>query len=96
MLKGKTGKLDLCSKVCISLGYPKGTRGGLFYSTQDNKVFVSTNAVFLEHNYMTNFKHISKIVMEELFADEICPIPKVVVEQERKETSDQDQSLPPP
>ena len=29
---------------------------------------------------MTNFKPISKIVLEELLANEISPIPKVVVE----------------
>ena len=95
VLKGKTRKLDPRSEVCMFVGYPKGTRGGLFSSTQDNRVFVSTNVVFLEHNYMTNFKLRSKIVMEELLADEINPIPKVV-EQERKETNDQDQSLPLP
>ena len=67
------------------VGYPIGTRGGLFFSTQDNKIFVSTNAVFLEHNYMTNFKPRSKVVLEKLLAYEISPIPKVVVEQERKE-----------
>ena len=96
MLKGKTGKSDPRSKVCMFMGYPKGTRGGLFYSTQDNKLFVSTNVVFLEHNYMKIFKPISKIVLEDLLADEISPIPKVVVERERKETNDQDQSLPLP
>ena len=84
VLKGKTGKLDPHSKVCMFVGYPKGTRRGLFYSTQDNKVFVSTNVVFLEHNYMKNFKTISKIVLEELLVDEIRPISKVVVEQEEK------------
>ena len=40
VLKGKTGILDPCLEVCMFMGYPKGTRGGLFYSTQDNKVFV--------------------------------------------------------
>ena len=62
VLKGRTGKLEPRSKVCIFVGYPKGTRGGLFYSPQDNKVFVSTNATFLENNYMTNFKPRSKVI----------------------------------
>ena len=52
------------------VGYPKGTRGGLFYSAQENKVFVSTNATFLEYNYMADFKPRSKVVLEELLADE--------------------------
>ena len=51
VLKENTGKLEPRSKVFTFVGYPKGTRGGLFYSPQDNKVFVSTNATFLEHNY---------------------------------------------
>ena len=63
------------------VGYPKGTRGGLFYSAQDNKVFVSANATFLEYNYMTYFKARSKVVLEELLADEINPTPTIVVER---------------
>ena len=62
----KTGKLEPCSELCIFMGYPYGTRGGLFYSHQDKKVFVLTNATFLEHDYMKNFKPRSKIVLEEL------------------------------
>ena len=41
VLKGKTGKLEPRTEVCLFVGYPKGTRGGLFYSPQDKKVFVS-------------------------------------------------------
>ncbi|RVW14668.1 Retrovirus-related Pol polyprotein from transposon TNT 1-94 [Vitis vinifera] len=76
--------------------YPKGTRGGLFYSAQENKVFVSTNATFLEYNYMADFKPISKVVLEELLADEISPTPTTVVERQRKETTAQDLTPPPP
>ena len=47
MLKGKTGKLEPRTEVCMFVGYPKGTREGLFYSPSDKKVFVSTNATFL-------------------------------------------------
>ena len=48
MLKGKIGKLEPRTEVCLFVGYPKGTRGCLFYSPQDKKVFVSSNATFLE------------------------------------------------
>ena len=48
MLKGKTGKLEPRIEVCLFVGYPKGTRGGLFYSPQDKKVFASSNATFFE------------------------------------------------
>ena len=40
----------------FGLSLPKGTRGGLFYSPQDKKVFVSMNATFLKNDYMENFK----------------------------------------
>lgn len=30
------------------LGYPKGTRGGLFYDLIDNKMLMETNVTFLE------------------------------------------------
>ncbi|RVW44912.1 Retrovirus-related Pol polyprotein from transposon TNT 1-94 [Vitis vinifera] len=96
VLKGKTGKLEPRSEVCMFVGYPKGTREGMFYSAQDNKVFVSTNATFLEYNYMADFKPRSKVVLEELLADEISPMPTTVVERQRKETTAQDLTPPPP
>lgn len=52
--RGKTDKLESRSEVCFFVGYPKG--GGLFYSTRDKKVFVSTKATFLEDDYMNSFK----------------------------------------
>ena len=73
VLKGKTGKLEPRSELCLFVGYPKGTRGGLFYSPEEKKVFVSTNAIFLEHDYMTNYKPRSKVIIEELSTDEIRP-----------------------
>ena len=48
VLKGKLDKLEPKSEVCLLVGYPKESRGYLFYSRNDNKVFVSTNAKFLE------------------------------------------------
>ena len=96
MLKGKTGKLEPLLDVCMFVGYPKGIRGGLFYSPQYNKVFVLTNATFLEHNYMEDFKLRSKVVLEELLADEIRPTSTIVVERQRKETTNHDQTPPPP
>ncbi|KAK0594600.1 hypothetical protein LWI29_001701 [Acer saccharum] len=47
-------------------GCSKETRGGYFYSHEDNKVFVSTNATFLEDNYISDHKPRSKIVLNEL------------------------------
>ena len=87
VLKGKTGKLEPRTEVCLFVGYPKGTRGGLFYSPQDKKVFVSTNATFLENDYMANFKPRSKVVLEELQSDQIRPRPVTVAGERNKETT---------
>ena len=88
MLKGKTGKLEPRTDVCLFVGYPKGTRGGLFYIPQDKKVFVSTNATFLENDYMANFKPRSKVVLEELQSDHIRPRTVTVTGERNKETTD--------
>ena len=96
MLKEKTQKLELRREVCLFVGYPKGTRGGLFYSPQEKKVFVSTNATFLGNEYMTNFKPRSKVVLEELLSDQISPQPVIVTGMRNKETtvSNQDTITP--
>ena len=87
VLKGKTGKLETRTEVCLFVGYPKGTRGGLFYSSSDKKVFVSTNATFLEDDYMTNFKLRSKVVLEELLSDQIRKSPSTTDERQSQETT---------
>ena len=69
MLKGKTGKLEPRTEVCLFVGYPKGTRGGFFYSPQDKKVFASSNATFLENDYKEKFKPRTRVVLEELQSD---------------------------
>ena len=65
MLKNKNTKLEPSSQVCLFVGYPKKTRGGFFYIPNDNKVFVLTNATFLEEDYMRELKPRSKILLEE-------------------------------
>ena len=86
VLKGKTEKLEPHTKVCMFIGYLKGTRGGLFYSPSDKKVFVSTNATFLEDDYMTNFKPRSKVVLEELRFGHIKKSPSTTDERQSQET----------
>ena len=58
----------------------KGTKGYLFYNHKDNKVFVSTNAKFLEDDYVNNFNPRSKVVLAEK--------DKLVIEQPMDETRD--------
>ena len=48
------------------LGYSKETRGYLFYNHKDNKMLVSTNAKFLEDDYVNNFNPKSKVVLVEI------------------------------
>ena len=52
--------------MCMFIGYPKGTRGEIFYNRKEKKVMVRTHAIFLEEDYMNNFKLRSKVVLEEL------------------------------
>ena len=87
--KGKKTKLESRSEFCLFVGYPKGTRGYYFYSTKEKKVFISTNATFLEEDYMKYFKPKSKLVFEELTDDVISPS----IEDKIKKAFRKDKSL---
>ena len=63
------------TEVCLFIGYPKGTRGGLFYSSSEKKVIVSTNAKFFEEDYVNNFQPKSKVILEELDSAQESPKP---------------------
>ena len=54
MLKQSSNKVDSKSELCWFVGYPKGTRGYNFNNKSDMKVFVSTNAKFMEEEYIMN------------------------------------------
>ena len=62
-------------EVCLFIGYPKGTRCGLFYSSSEKKVIVSTNAKFFKEDYVNNFKPKSKVILEELDSAQESPKP---------------------
>ena len=64
MLKGKS--LQSKTEVVFFVGYPNGTIEGLFYSHKDNKVFVSTNAKFLENDYMNDYTPRSRVVLAKM------------------------------
>ncbi|WRX12109.1 Integrase [Theobroma cacao] len=66
VLKLESPKMEPKTKVCLFVGYPKGTKGYYFYSDQDKKVFVSMNATFLEEEFVRNHKPKSEIVLKEL------------------------------
>ena len=66
MLVQNLKKLEHRSKLCLFVGYPKESRGGLFYDPQENKVFVSTNGTFLEEDHIKNHQPRSKLVLNEI------------------------------
>ena len=80
----KIRKLVPHSELCLFVGYRKGTRGGLFYCLEEKKVFLSTNATFLENDYMMNFKPWSKVVIEDILSIEIIPQPTTFVKQKNE------------
>ena len=69
VLKRDPNKLEAMSEVYMFVGYPKGTKGYLFYDPKEQRVFVSTNARFLEEDYMIDNKPISKVILDELRAE---------------------------
>ncbi|TYK02298.1 gag/pol protein [Cucumis melo var. makuwa] len=50
----------------LTMGYPKESRGGLFYNPQENKVFVSTNTTFLEEDHIRDHQPYNKLVLNEI------------------------------
>ena len=48
------------------IGYPKGTKGGVFYNPREKRVIVTTNTMFLEIDFLTNHISRSKLVFQEL------------------------------
>ena len=62
---------------------PRGTKGYLFYDPKEQRVLVSTNAHFLEQDYMLDNKPRSKVILNELRAElnegNDVPIPEIRV-----------------
>ena len=75
VLRKEPHKLESHIEVCLFIGYPKGTRGGLFYSSSEKKVIVSTNEKFFEEDYVNNFKPKSKVILKELDSAQESPKP---------------------
>ena len=80
MLVQNPKKLERHSKLCLLVGYPKKTKDGLFYDPQENRVFVSTNATFLEEDHVRNHQPRSKLVLSEI-SKEATDKTKEVVDQ---------------
>ena len=65
VLKGKMSKLKTRSEVRYFIGCPRGTFGWYFYDSREQKVFVSTNAIFLADDYIMNHKSKGRIDLRE-------------------------------
>ena len=48
------------------MGYPRGTKGYLFYDPKEQRVLISINVRFLEQDYMIDNKPSSKIILDKL------------------------------
>ena len=57
-------KLGSRTDRCLFVGYPKMTTGFYFYNPNENKVFVSRNATFLEEDYSLNETE-SRVALDE-------------------------------
>ena len=66
-----TKKLDSRIEVCLFIGYPKGTKGGIFYNLRDKKVFMSTHVMFFINKYMNDFKPHSNLLLKEIYEKKI-------------------------
>ncbi|KAA0032997.1 gag/pol protein [Cucumis melo var. makuwa] len=87
-------KLEPRSRLCQFVGYPKKTRGGLFFDPQENRVFVSTNATFLEEDHMRDHKPRSKLVLNEAIDGSTRVVDEVGRSSRVDETTTSNQSHP--
>ena len=94
VLKGQMSKLESRSEVCYFVGYPKETKGWYFYHPREQKVFVSTHAVFLEDDYIMDYKPKGRIVLEEV--KEQPSIPQAVNENIEPEITASPSNIPAP
>ncbi|KAA0049915.1 gag/pol protein [Cucumis melo var. makuwa] len=86
--------LEPRSRLCQFVGYPKETRGGLFFDPQENRVFVSTNATFLEEDHMRDHKPRSKLVLNEVTDESTRVVDEVGPSSRVDETTTSGQSHP--
>ena len=61
-----TDKLGPRSDKCNFIGYPKETKGYYFYLADQQKVFVSLKAIFLENEFLSEGTVASKVELDEV------------------------------
>ena len=95
MLKGKMSKSETKSEVCYFIGYPKGTFSWYFYDPREQNVFVSTNDVFLEDDYIMNHKPKGRIDLRETRGEPL-DLPTVENNVRQENTTSSPISVPVP
>ena len=61
-----TDKLGPRSDRCLFMGYPKETKGYYFYHTEEQRLFVSNRAIFLEKEFLGERTVASKVELGEV------------------------------
>lgn len=69
VLNSQATKLEARSEERHFIGYPKGTRGWLFYHLDEQKVITSVNARFLEDEFHIHAEKSSGVSLEEVSPD---------------------------
>ena len=87
-------KLEKCLRLCQFVGYPKETRGGLFFDPHENRVFVSTTATFLEEDHMKDHKLWRKLVLSKATDESIRVVDEASPSSRIDETNTSGQSHP--
>ena len=59
-------KLEPKSDKCFFVGYPRETKGYLFYNKSSNKVFVARFGTFLEEKFISKESSGSTVTLEEI------------------------------
>ena len=59
-------KLAPKTEKCLFVGYPEETKGYYFYNPSENKVFVTSKAIFLEKEFVSKKNCGSKIQLEKV------------------------------
>ncbi|KAL8483136.1 hypothetical protein ACS0TY_025989 [Phlomoides rotata] len=74
VLDKEADKLEPRAELRLFVGYPRGTKGGLFYSPKDKRIVISTHSTFLEDDYMNDRKPRSEITLDEMRGPTPIPI----------------------
>ena len=71
---------------CFFVGYPKQIQGYYFYNSEDNKMFVARDGVFLEKEFLSRKPSGSKVVLEEIRDEQQMDVDNTTSEARAHET----------